>query len=1005
MRHVLSLIILIAIAVADAAGAVPAGRLNALPDADKLAGSHISNAQQDSDGFMWFATWNGLLRYDGHRIHTFRPIQLSDGTIDSNRIYNIKINSEGDIWCVSSDNRLFLFRPDSFTFVNLTDTDPALAGRAVKSVTPLRDGHTWILFRDGASARLSDSDPTGGILMAATPGELVRGATKIRSFSLDDSGHEWVLTDRGALNHTRGKLYAGDYIRVESPRGTTCLITSSGSVFMPGSAMRIDGLAPYGVKVSYTRQEKDYIVMATDRGIYSVNITDGSVRQYSDTPAIYLSKDSRRRIWGFGDSNTVWLIGSLSDASSVSLASIPSGNTQPLRNPQLITESVDGTVILKPRGGVLSAYDEESRALLPMRFGRDADTNYAPDGIKKYLTDSDGNLWVFHQGGTDCLSFHGNLFGHEVNTTASETRALAADSHGRLWTAERAGKIRCGAYTLDAGPGYVIRESPDSAIWIGTKGNGLYILTPTPRGSYETRRLSRGAGTLYSDSIYDIAFGPDGRAWLGSYGNGIAVGTRRAEGWRFTMPTGQPAGMKVRNIHPTRDGLLVIGTADGLVTTDAPRSATPTYCLNRYSTRPDGLRGNDVMGVMESHGRYYICVYGDGICRIESGSLLSDSLRFSRFPLPPAAGDGEIKGTVSHGDDLWVVSDGALTRFSVSGEAMTTFTSDDFGTPVSFAEGVPASLGDTIIVGTSDGILRFSPGSLPRGSGTRKSIFTGILYQNDMEVHPLSNPDALTLAPDRRSFSILLSDMDYARRSEPRTRYRLDGLEEGWNYTPAGQGTVTYNDLPTGTYRLIVETEGRDGTWTQTGTLGISVTPRFTETWWFRLTVILAAVALVTALCVAVIHYKRLRNALQRKYSLLMMTARLSDTLDTRAAELETAPDPAEADRKFISASLEYLDANIDNPDLVVEDMARHLGMSRTAYYNRMKETTGLSPVDFIRQNRIKRSLGYLATEKYSVSEVAYMVGFSDPKYFSRCFKAEMAMTPSQYAARSREAT
>ncbi|MDE6390864.1 MAG: helix-turn-helix transcriptional regulator, partial [Duncaniella sp.] len=89
--------------------------------------------------------------------------------------------------------------------------------------------------------------------------------------------------------------------------------------------------------------------------------------------------------------------------------------------------------------------------------------------------------------------------------------------------------------------------------------------------------------------------------------------------------------------------------------------------------------------------------------------------------------------------------------------------------------------------------------------------------------------------------------------------------------------------------------------------------------------------------------------------------------------------------------------ANISNPDMVVEDIARHMGMSRTALYSMMKGVAEVTPVDFIKQVRIKQALLLLDKGGKSISEVAYAVGFSDPKYFSRCFKAEMDMTPTQY--------
>lgn len=273
-----------------------------------------------------------------------------------------------------------------------------------------------------------------------------------------------------------------------------------------------------------------------------------------------------------------------------------------------------------------------------------------------------------------------------------------------------------------------------------------------------------------------------------------------------------------------------------------------------------------------------------------------------------------------------------------------------------------------------------------------------------MRINPLNNPHDITITPNRRSFSLLLSDMDFDNNRTTNIRYRLNGFDDGWNYPRGTQPSVTYNNLPPGKYELIIETEHNDGSWIETSDrIHINVTPIFTETAWFRLTLALLFAGLILILTLASVHYKRMRNAIQHKYSLLMAIDRLSEDLNAKAgSHHESVPIPADDDKRFIEASLTYLDDNISNPDLMVEDFARHLGMSRTAYYNRMKKVFGVSPVDFIRQMRIKRALKHLESDEYNISEVAYMVGFSDPKYFSRCFKAEMAMTPSQYAAQAK---
>ncbi|MBO5769308.1 MAG: helix-turn-helix transcriptional regulator, partial [Bacteroidales bacterium] len=68
-----------------------------------------------------------------------------------------------------------------------------------------------------------------------------------------------------------------------------------------------------------------------------------------------------------------------------------------------------------------------------------------------------------------------------------------------------------------------------------------------------------------------------------------------------------------------------------------------------------------------------------------------------------------------------------------------------------------------------------------------------------------------------------------------------------------------------------------------------------------------------------------------------------------------------------------------------------------TTFYNKLKATTGLSPVDFVLQIRIKRAIQLMQTRNFSIAEVAYKTGFNDPKYFSRCFKKFHGESPSVF--------
>ncbi|RUA10166.1 MAG: hypothetical protein DSY82_05115 [Flavobacteriia bacterium] len=102
-------------------------------------------------------------------------------------------------------------------------------------------------------------------------------------------------------------------------------------------------------------------------------------------------------------------------------------------------------------------------------------------------------------------------------------------------------------------------------------------------------------------------------------------------------------------------------------------------------------------------------------------------------------------------------------------------------------------------------------------------------------------------------------------------------------------------------------------------------------------------------------------------------------------------------DQKFLEKAVSIIKDNMDNPDFSVEIFASEIAMSRSTLFKKLKSITGLSTSEFIRSIRIKRAAKHLRSGEYSITEVIFMVGFSDPKYFRTCFKKQFGKTPSEY--------
>ena len=108
-------------------------------------------------------------------------------------------------------------------------------------------------------------------------------------------------------------------------------------------------------------------------------------------------------------------------------------------------------------------------------------------------------------------------------------------------------------------------------------------------------------------------------------------------------------------------------------------------------------------------------------------------------------------------------------------------------------------------------------------------------------------------------------------------------------------------------------------------------------------------------------------------------------------------------DEQFIRQALAVVEKNISNTEFSVEELSRAMHMSRVALYKKLLSLTGKTPLDFIRTIRLKRAAQLLEKSQLNISEIAYEVGFNNPKYFARFFRKEFNMLPSEYGSEKRK--
>ncbi|GAA0878523.1 hybrid sensor histidine kinase/response regulator transcription factor [Algoriphagus jejuensis] len=132
----------------------------------------------------------------------------------------------------------------------------------------------------------------------------------------------------------------------------------------------------------------------------------------------------------------------------------------------------------------------------------------------------------------------------------------------------------------------------------------------------------------------------------------------------------------------------------------------------------------------------------------------------------------------------------------------------------------------------------------------------------------------------------------------------------------------------------------------------------------------------------------RIENILRSRREL---KAKFSSDMESEPAGLAHSPFDAE----FLGKITDLIETKLDDPDLNTGFLCQEVAMSSSTFYRKIKELTGLAPNEFVRTIRLKKAAQLLKTKSYTVSEVTDRVGFSDPLYFSRCFKKQFGFPPS----------
>ena len=639
------------------------------------------------------------------------------------------------------------------------------------------------------------------------------------------------------------------------------------------------------------------------------------------------------------------------------------------------------------------------------------------------LVDRQGGIWITSTRGLERVMFvKDKVRSHKDNAAAKEEiiRGLLYDRSGRLWVADKNGSVRIynngcmtpqylgrngalsGKRVLFGHNVYVFFEDSRGRIWIGTKPDGLFLLEPK-NGNYKVTRYSHSEKDVYSissDAVYSITEDRYRRIWIGTLGGGLNLVNEKKDGSRTFINCNNllrhsPDNLLyIHGMDVCKDkSVLVVGTDKGLYTCDLGlRPERMRFYRNvRRNKDASSIGANNITDVVcAADGQIYVTTCGGGISKILSDNLLSDSIRFRSFTSREGlATDVYLTLAVDGRQHIWGVGKFALTEISDMHKQNVVNYEKGFSDDVTiFSEVRPLCLPDgNIVMGTTQGFLMFDPRSIEKSSYVPNIALNG--------------PDNITLQPGERNVRIEFAALDYNRNEDIVYKYRLEGIDDGWHYTK--ENFIEYTNFPIGTYTLHIASTNSDGIWVDNErVITICRKAAFHEMWYSWM---LYGMLLVLAL---IGIYKTYRYIMRLKSEMdehRKETDAKLDYLENRVTELVNSKTEIEEDvegepdeMSFADKAKEFVMDNVANSDLSVSDFARHMNMSNSLLYIKCKKNLGYTPNNYIQTLRIKYAAMLVERQPdASVAEIAYKCGFSDPKYFSRCFRKIMGRSLKEY--------
>lgn len=616
---------------------------------DGLSQNRVMDIHQDKKGFMWFATWDGLNKFDGKHFKVYKGQPGDPNAFTNNRLNSLLEDGHGFLWIITNDYELYRLDPSSEKFRKLSyseDKDTSVVKQLVNRVEILPGNDVCIIANTGCYLVKIKSDGSLGNLKYLSKENSLLTGNSIREVFKDEDGNTWFLTESGItvldsimsnkkhyFNRKQNLKSFSSYLKIGSE---ILLGDDNGQIFSWSG--KSSGFQPVNFKSSAPvngicqLKNNRYLITTHGDGVYISNATFTQKVHYNidNTKNIASNiihsfyKDKDENVWLEADAAGVVYF--LTDRNQF-LHFVPKSdelfNLANLQPNFFVVEDKSGRIWVHPRSGGFSEYNKAKMQLLPFYNDPDDAGRLFFNTMHDAYVDSQGNLWLSTRSpGLEKCTFHQSNFVYRLCTSllqktgGSEVRTIFQDNYKRTWIADKEGKYEIFDENwnslgflntegkITAVPSitdilaYDIMQDSKGRIWIASKGRGIIMLEENSTGgkSYKITdfsNLSDVSARPNSSNYYALLEDKKGRIWAGSYGSGLNLILEENNSFRFvhsgndlkTYPIERCRN--IRNMRIDKKGIIWIATVNGII---AFNSNTEDYSsIKFYEYRKEPL--------------------------------------------------------------------------------------------------------------------------------------------------------------------------------------------------------------------------------------------------------------------------------------------------------------------------------------------------------------------------------------------------------------------------------